>query len=213
MLRLVAISDTHNRHDQMVVPDGDVLVHGGDFTGRGTPDEIRAFNDWLGTLPHRHKVVIAGNHDWGFQISPENARAALTNAIYLEDSGVEIEGLRFYGSPWQPWFMDWAFNLRTDAELRSKWDLIPDGTDVLITHGPPRGILDRTVTLDDVGCLELRRVVERIAPRLHIFGHIHEGYGQTVVGETTFVNAATCNLFYRPVNPPVVVDLEPVRRS
>jgi Icc-related predicted phosphoesterase len=212
MIRLVAISDTHNRHDQIDVPDGDVLVHGGDFTGRGTPDEIRAFNDWLGTLPHRHKVVIAGNHDWGFQISPENARAALTNAIYLEDSGVEIEGLRFYGSPWQPWFMDWAFNLRTDAELRSKWDLIPEGTDVLITHGPPRGILDRTVTLDDVGCLELRRAVERIAPRLHIFGHIHEGYGQTVVGETTFVNASTCNLFYRPVNPPVVLDLEPVRR-
>ncbi len=213
MIRLVIISDTHNLHDQIVVPDGDVLVHGGDFTGRGTPDEIRAFNDWLGTLPHRFRVVIAGNHDWGFQISPDVARAALTNAIYLEDSGVEIEGVRFYGSPWQPWFMDWAFNLRTDAELRSKWDLIPEGTDVLITHGPPRGILDRTVTFHDVGCLELRRAVERIAPRLHIFGHIHEGYGQTVIGETTFFNASTCNLFYRPENPPFVVDLEPVRRS
>jgi Icc-related predicted phosphoesterase len=208
MLRLVAISDTHNLHENVVVPEGDVLIHAGDFTGRGTLPEIEAFNAWLGDLPHRYKIVIAGNHDWGFEREPAAARRALTNAIYLEDAAIELEGVKFYGSPWQPWFMNWAFNLKTDAELRAKWDLIPDGTDVLITHGPPRGFHDRTITFDEVGCLELRKTVERIAPRLHIFGHIHEGYGHTAAGPTRFLNASTCDVFYRPVNPPLVIDFE-----
>jgi Icc-related predicted phosphoesterase len=127
---------------------------------------------------------------------------------YLQDSGVEINGVKFWGSPWQPWFHDWAFNLKTSTQLRSKWNLIPTDTDVLLTHGPPFGILDRTQrTGESVGCHELLLAVRRVSPKLHVFGHIHEGYGMKQVGETLFANASTCTLQYRPTNSPVVVDL------
>jgi predicted phosphohydrolase len=130
-MRLVLISDTHQRHDQLTVPDGDVLVHAGDFSTRGGVEEVARFNAWLGTLKHKHKVVIAGNHDFLFEREPTLARSMLTNVTYLEDSGVTIEGLRFWGSPWQPRFFDWAFNLERGAPLTEKWNLIPTGVDVL----------------------------------------------------------------------------------
>lgn len=218
-MRLVCLSDTHNFHDRLAVPEGDILVHAGDFTMRGRRAEIAAFDSWLGTLPHRHKLVVAGNHDFLFQDEPAAARALLTNATYLEDSGVTLDGVTFWGSPWQPWFFDWAFNLRRGAPLKAKWDLIPAGTDVLVTHGPPHKVRDRVLkpigrgigliigTGDEVGCEELKKAVDRLTPRVHLFGHIHEGYGQETRGKTTFVNAASCDKDYRPANPPIVVDL------
>lgn len=205
-MRLVCISDTHSRHQDLDLPAGDVLVHAGDLTTRGTEKEIRAVDAWLGTLAFRHKVIIAGNHDFGFERDPA-ARSWIQHATYLQDEGVEIEGVRFWGSPWQPRFFDWAFNLDRGAPLRHIWDAIPADTDVLITHGPPHGILDRTAHGEDVGCEELRRAVERVAPRLHVFGHIHESHGTFEGGPTRFVNASTCDLRYRAVQPPVVVDL------
>jgi Icc-related predicted phosphoesterase len=207
-LRLVCISDTHNRHQKLALPPGDILVHAGDFSGRGRPDEIRAFDEWLASLPHRHKVVIAGNHDFLFEKSPAEARALLRHAVYLQDEGVELEGLRFWGSPWQPWFFDWAFNLQRGEPLREKWALIPPGTDVLVTHGPPLGHGDRTADGEAVGCADLLDAVRRLQPRLHVFGHIHEGYGSTLEGRTACHNVSTCDLGYRPVNAPVVVELE-----
>lgn len=145
-MKLVCISDTHSLHRRLQsIPDGDVLIHAGDCLGQGTLENIEDFNDWLGSLPHRHKIVIAGNHDWAFQETPELARQALTSAIYLEDSGVEIEGVRFWGSPWTPIFMNWAFMLGRGEPLYEKWQLIPDDTDVLITHGPPQGIGDEVM--------------------------------------------------------------------
>ncbi|KPQ28552.1 MAG: putative phosphoesterase [Marinobacter excellens HL-55] len=134
-MKLVCISDTHSMHRRIqVIPDGDVLVHAGDSLGQGTLDNIEELNDWLGTLPHRYKIVIAGNHDWAFQETPELAQQALTNAIHLEDSGIEIEGVRFWGSPWTPTFMDWAFMLDRGEPLQRKWQLIPDNVDVLVTY-------------------------------------------------------------------------------
>ncbi len=207
MTRVVCLSDTHNRHRDLEIPDGDLLVHAGDFTGRGRHDEIASFNAWLATLPHRHKIVIAGNHDFLFEREPEKARALITNAVYLEDSGTTAAGLRVWGSPWQPWFFDWAFNLPRGPALAEKWALIPEGVDILITHGPPRGILDRTSRGEAVGCADLRRELARVRPRLHVFGHIHEAYGTHREGGTTCVNAANCDEGYEPVQPPVVVDL------
>jgi predicted phosphodiesterase len=206
-MRIVCLSDTHNLHDRIRVPEGDLLVHAGDATMRGTAEEIAAFFDWLAGLPHRHKVVVAGNHDFLFEREPARARGLVHGATYLEDSAVEIEGLRIWGSPWQPWFYDWAFNLRRGAPLREKWDLIPQGTDVLVTHGPPHGVLDRVDQGELVGCADLREAVTRVRPTLHLFGHIHEGYGQERGEGTTFVNASICDRAYRPVNAPVVVDL------
>ena len=141
-IRIVAISDTHSRHQQINVPDGDILIHAGDATMAGGVAEIAAFDHWLGTLPHPVKLFCAGNHDLLFERNPALARGLITNATYLQDELIEALGLRIYFSPWQPRFFDWAFNLDRGAALRAKWDLIPWPLDVLVTHGPPMGILD-----------------------------------------------------------------------
>ncbi|HOD33276.1 MAG TPA: metallophosphatase domain-containing protein [Holophaga sp.] len=221
-MRIVCLSDTHGFHDQIQVPEGDLLIHAGDLTTTGSEEEVRTVAAWLDRLPHRWKLVIAGNHDRFFEWLPEYAPAYLpAGVIYLQDSGVEIEGLRFWGSPWQPWFCDWAFNLpRRGAKLREKWNLIPLDTDVLITHGPPHGILDEVrgrMTAwgpseegsGPLGCEELAIRLATVKPRLHVFGHIHDGFGFIKKENTTHVNASVCNEDYLPVNPVWVVDLKP----
>lgn len=205
-MRIVLLSDTHRRHGEIVVPDGDILIHAGDFSGHGTRSQINAFDDWLGTLPHPHKVVIAGNHDFLFE-KVENPHGLIRNARYIQDEELQIGGLRIWGSPWQPRFFDWAFNLDRGEPLARIWAKVPQGIDILVTHGPPMGILDRTDRRTEVGCEELKKAMPRIRPRLHVFGHIHEAYGKIQVGDTLFVNASNCNLKYQPVNPPIVVEL------
>ena len=205
-MKIVCVSDTHGLHDRVRVPDGDVLVHAGDLTNHGEWEQLASFNRWLGDLPHRHKVVIAGNHDFCFEQDAERAASMITHGHYLFDTAVDIEGVKFYGSPWQPWFYDWAFNLQRGEEIRAKWDLIPNETDVLITHGPPLGYGDRTVRGDAVGCADLLDAVDRVRPGLHVFGHIHEAYGAFDRDETHFVNASVCTLQYAPTNPPVVFE-------
>jgi predicted phosphodiesterase len=206
-MRIVCLSDTHDLHRDLDVPEGDLLLHAGDSTMLGTPQQIESFDAWLATQPHRHKVVIAGNHDWGFQRTPARARGLLRHATYLEDEAVTVDGLRIWGSPWQPWFYDWAFNLQRGAEIAAKWALIPAGIDVLVTHGPPLGILDRTSRGDEAGCADLLAAVQRVRPRLHVFGHIHEAYGTVLRDGTRFVNASNCTERYRPVQKPIVVDV------
>jgi predicted phosphodiesterase len=205
-MKVVLTSDTHGRHDAIRIPDGDLLIVAGDFTKRGTRDEIAAFDRWIGAQPHRHKVVIAGNHDFGMQDFPDRA-GLVTGATYLEDAETVVEGLRIWGSPWQPRFFDWAFNLDRGEPIRRMWAKIPEGIDILVTHGPPRGILDLTDRGEPVGCDDLRDAVFRIRPKLHVFGHIHEAYGQQEVDGIRFVNACACNLRYAPIQPPVVVTL------
>lgn len=205
-LRLVIVSDTHGFHDDPL-PAGDVLIHAGDGCKRGTLDEAAAWMDALRRQPHAHKLVIAGNHDRCFETTPTLAQPLTAGLTYLLDAETTIEGLRFWGAPWQPWFLSWAFNLQRGPEIAQKWALIPDAIDVLVTHGPPYGILDATYDGRSVGCEELRRAVTRLAPRLHVFGHIHEAYGAQVEGPTLFVNASVCTLRYRPEQAPVVVDL------
>ncbi len=112
-----------------------------------------------------------------------------------------------WGSPWQPRFGDWAFGLDRGPAIRERWDLIPDGLDVLITHGPPAHIGDRLLSGEHVGCEDLRQVVRQRRPRLHVFGHIHEGYGVVREGGITYVNASVCDAAYRAVNRPVVISL------
>jgi predicted phosphohydrolase len=206
-MKIVAISDTHSRHRGISVPDGDILIHAGDATMGGRIDEIAEFNRWLGTLPHPVKLFCAGNHDMLFEKAPAFARSMITNAAYLQDELIEVMGLRIYASPWQPRFFDWAFNLDRGEPLRRKWEMIPEALGVLVTHGPPFGILDQNPKGESCGCEELRPVVERLRPRVHIFGHIHQGYGRMEHEGIKFVNACICDESYRPVNAPVVIEV------
>ena len=209
-MRIVCISDTHSMHAEVAVPDGDVLIHGGDLTGRGESREIESAAAWLGGLPHAHKLVIAGNHDFLFESDPVRARDLIEAAgvTYLQDEGVEIEGVHFWGSPWQPWFHDWAFNLPRGEELQRVWAKIPEHTDVLITHGPPFGVLDRVVRGGmSVGCEALAERLGELDVSLHVFGHIHEAYGiHGRSGERISINASVTNLRYEPIQPPVSVE-------
>jgi Icc-related predicted phosphoesterase len=197
-------------HDRVQVPDGDVLIHAGDFmdTGRN-PTEATGFFAWFEAQPHKHKIVIAGNHDVFFEQYNDMARRLVPTSVhYLEDSGVEIEGIKFWGSPVQPVFFDWAFNRERGFAIRQHWRMIPEDTQVLITHGPPDGVLDETPNGTHVGCFDLTRRLEALNDlKLHVFGHIHHSYGRRDVKDLTFVNAAVCNERYRPINAPQVIEL------
>jgi Icc-related predicted phosphoesterase len=207
-MRIVLISDTHGQHDGLVLPAGDLLIHAGDFSKRGRLDEVAKFMDWFGRLPHTHKVLIAGNHDFLAEKDPHVFQSLVpTGVTYLNDSGTAIGGFKIWGSPIQPWFYDWAFNRRRGADIQRHWDLIPTDTDILITHGPPLGVLDKTVGGDLVGCADLIAKVQAVQPRLHVFGHIHEAHGQEVRGATTFVNAAVLDLDYKMVWGATELDL------
>jgi Icc-related predicted phosphoesterase len=214
-MKIVCLSDTHNCNEKIAVPDGEILIHAGDATINGTQFEVEGFLQWFSTLPHKYKVYIAGNHDWLYENNNRFARLITANfkIIYLQDSFVEIEGLKFYGSPWQPRFFDWAFNLMRGTELAEKWRLIPDDVDVLITHGPPNGILDevpRKYFVENTGCEELIKRVEVLAKKrlkLHVFGHIHCGYGTAEKFGVKFVNASSCDEEYEPTQPPIVVEI------
>ncbi|WP_144821160.1 metallophosphatase domain-containing protein [Marinobacter piscensis] len=209
-MRIVCISDTHSMHRQVDVPDGDLLIHAGDSLGTGSLRELEDLDQWFAELPHANKILIAGNHDWCFEDDPEEARSRVRHAHYLEDSAIELEGLTFWGSPWTPVFFNWAFNLKRGKPLAKRWAKIPEATDILITHGPPAGILDRVDTQKGTlrpGCEDLAAKVETLELKLHIFGHIHEGHGQEIIDDCRYINASTCNGQFKPLNPPIVVDL------
>jgi len=209
-MKLVCLSDTHNRHRELKLPPGDVLLHAGDFTRRGTAAEIQDFNAWLGELPYRHKIVIAGNHDFLFEQQPDQARQLLTEAIYLEDSGIEIAGIHFWGSPVSPRFFDWAFNRERGSEMAEHWSMIPTHIDILLTHTPPHGLLDRIWSGKQVGCEALRIELMRIQPLLLVCGHIHESSGHILSQGMNILNACSLNRYYQPVQPVWTVELDPL---
>jgi Icc-related predicted phosphoesterase len=207
-MRLVITSDTHGCHNSIpVLPDGDFFVHAGDFMNSGVyPQEIVSFNMWLGEQRIKYRVVCCGNHDRLFQNSPESARHFLTNATYLENSGVTIDGVSFWGSPYTPEFMNWAFMYRRRPEANQYWDQMPEGLDVLITHGPPCGILDQaTPDGEHLGCVELLKAVQAKKPKVHIFDYIHGGAGMFENGDTRFINAAYLSEQYQPTAPAGII--------
>jgi Icc-related predicted phosphoesterase len=201
--------------EHAVPNSADILIHAGDFTSHSGNNEVTKFNDYLGTLTGiKHKVVIAGNHDATFDTKfaseqdVAKTKAMLTNCIYLQDSFVELYGIKIYGSPWQPMYSGNGFQLPA-RHMNTVWDKIPADTDILVTHGPPHGVGDSNGTVN-CGCKVLRDTVsERVRPSYHIFGHIHEAYGVWSDGETVFVNASICNRGYRPTRKPILFDIDP----
>jgi Icc-related predicted phosphoesterase len=204
-MKVVAISDTHGYHNLLDLPPADMIIHAGDFCTYGHRKDARDFLEWFGKLDYKHKVVIAGNHDMCFEKDPLRARALIPpNVHYLEDNLREIGGLFVYGSPWQPRFLNWAFNVDR-GNLHWKWRNIPPKLDILITHGPPSGELGGILPDgEDVGDEELREAILEKKPRFHVCGHIHCGYGNYVLEGTQIINAAICTEEYRPVQKPIL---------
>jgi Icc-related predicted phosphoesterase len=197
------------------MPQGDVLVHAGDLTNEGIPAEIFETFAWLSKQPYQRVLCVPGNHDWALaklEQLPRVLRSKFPNVELLMDSEAVVNGLRVYGSPWQPFFNNWAFNfLPGPAGIRQaeeKWAQIPDDTAILITHGPAYGILDETLRRKHVGCVALKHRIAKLSNlRLYIGGHIHEAYGAEKHGDVLYVNACTCDSHYWPTQPPIVADL------
>lgn len=217
-MRILCISDTHNQHRNIpprIIANYnrglDMIIHAGDITEQGTRREVDNFLTWFNDLNFEYKIFVAGNHDFFFENAPQEDIDELLskypNVIYLNDSGVEIEGIKIWGSPVQPWFYNWAFN-RKGEEIKPHWNLIPPDTNILITHGPVAGILDKNRAGQNVGCPHLLSRLNTFENlKLHVSGHIHEGYGQIKEKGTTFVNASVLNYRYYMTNEPIEVNI------
>ncbi|MCH2083122.1 MAG: metallophosphatase domain-containing protein [Saprospiraceae bacterium] len=208
-MKILFISDTHSKHHRFNFPSADMIVHAGDFTRKGTKEEVQDFLTWYQKLDFEHKILIGGNHDFFLEHHSAAFRQMLPKNIhYLEDEGITIEGIKFWGSPITPFFMDYAFNRQRGKEIRAYWDKIPTDVDVLVTHGPPYRILDKTLLQMHVGCRELLSAVQdRIHPKIHVFGHIHEAYGQVKEGNTLFINASALKFKGFGTNSPIIADI------
>lgn len=210
------ISDTHlvpkignPEHEKLLsgLKYCDILIHCGDATGVGTPVEVAKFSAWFSSLPPKHKIYVPGNHDKGFERDSKRSLGLLDPSITcLINESIIVEGIKIYGSPYTPTFgHDWAFNLDR-GRIHLAWNLIPDDTQILVTHGPPHGIRDWSLyTESHAGCEALRDRVKQVKPKVHAFGHIHFGYGTETIDNTCFINAAACNEDYRFVNPPIII--------
>lgn len=226
-LKITLISDTHAKHNQVTkdLPGGDILIHAGDFMTSGySPYEAEEFFKWFNAIDsYETKIFIAGNHDRIMQTDPAWVEMVLDryhSIDYLQDEewvlyfdgpngDMPEENVRIYGTPWQPEFYDWAFNLpRNSEEMKTRWDAIPSNTDILVTHGPAFGYLDIPGGGQNirVGCEMLRHRVDEIHPKIHVFGHIHGSYGHYFNGHTHFFNASVLNERYAYANLPFNVE-------
>jgi len=223
-MKFITISDTHSKHKQIPkewLAEADCIIHAGDISSMGYLHEIKAFCDWFSSLDYKYKIFIGGNHDFSLEPINKNYSQALdlvtsyTNIDYLEDDYIKLldndKIIKVYGSPWQPEFHHWAFNLkRNGVEIEEKWRKIPKDTDILITHGPVRGILDYVpynggeIVGDE---LLLNEVMSRIKPKVHICGHIHYSYGEVLNDNIHFINASTANEQYQMVNKPIIFEI------
>ena len=203
------IADTHSRHRAIRLPKGDVLIHAGDISYRGEKLEVEDFLTWFRKQDFEHKIFIAGNHDFLLEKAKpkEIDNLILDDIIYLNDSSTLVNGYKIWGSPVTPRFFNWAFNRARGEAIRKHWELIPSDTHLLITHGPPYGILDQVANEQHVGCKDLLNRVVEIKPLVHVFGHIHESYGSTKNMGIRFINASQTNESYEVVNKPVVFEL------
>eukprot|EP00511_Aplanochytrium_stocchinoi_P011386 CAMPEP_0204874028 /NCGR_PEP_ID=MMETSP1348-20121228/42274_1 /ASSEMBLY_ACC=CAM_ASM_000700 /TAXON_ID=215587 /ORGANISM="Aplanochytrium stocchinoi, Strain GSBS06" /LENGTH=322 /DNA_ID=CAMNT_0052029661 /DNA_START=136 /DNA_END=1104 /DNA_ORIENTATION=- len=230
-MKIVFISDTHNSHKQFgELPEGDVLIHTGDFSNWGTMKEVKNFANWFSSQPHKTKILVPGNHDmimdkeyydrYYKDWTPDGKKRSTSEALeyfkskeiqVLIDEGTTVDGLRLYGSPWVRQYASWqtAFN-KKEKDILQYWERL-EPADILLTHQPPKGFGDRDGTSKAVGCQHLLdKVVNQVKPRLHVFGHEHLDVGIFENDSITFINAASVDNFYR-VRKPIVVDILPTK--
>lgn len=222
-MKIWFISDTHNRHRELTVPDADLVIHCGDESTHGNAwmnePEARQFLDWYSELDIETKVFVPGNHSTA--VEQRLIRLEEYPEIrFLINEPMQWNGLKLFGSPYTPLYQDWAY-MKKRSRLDEVWQSVPEDVDILITHGPPKGILDLTHDVDSkaliqVGCAALRRhVEERIRPQIHAFGHIHDekgirNYGMFTRGATQFINCSCCNLATKLKNNGFVVEVDDV---
>lgn len=209
ILKFVTISDSHGYHKQLKLPPGDALIHAGDISMRGDELSIIDFLHWFSHQNYEYKILIAGNHDFYFERASigQIEKIIPEDVIYLNDSGTTINNIKIWGSPITPWFFDWAFNRYRGEQIKRHWDLIPLDTDILITHGPISGILDSTKKGEHAGCEDLLNSVNKIKPRVHICGHIHEAYGTVEKAGIKYINASVLSERYELINDPIIFEL------
>ncbi|QYA24380.1 metallophosphoesterase [Gramella sp. MT6] len=205
-MRLICLADTHNRHNEIPIPKGDILIHAGDCTDGGTRNESESFLKWFSSQPHKYKILVPGNHDFYFE-KPENLKNIPENIELLLDRGIEIEGIKFWGSPVTPGLDNWAFNRERGKAIKKHWDLIPDGTKILITHTPPFGILDEIGSGIHLGCEELTKALRVVEPTYHLFGHIHHASGSTSRSDIKYFNLSIMDERLRIMHSPIIIDL------
>ena len=189
-MKVVCTSDTHGMYNNLEILDGDIFIFAGDISEVGRNEVLIDFNQFLGGLPHRYKIIISGNHD----LAPEKISELITNATYLQHELIEIENLKIWGTSWQYWLKDQIERTRKQMLRWLFWDPIPPGIDILITHFPPYKIGDLTRSGKHLGNMDLLTTVRMIKPKYHIFGHIHEAYGiykeKIDNFEITYINAS-----------------------
>jgi Icc-related predicted phosphoesterase len=227
-MKITLISDTHGKHKHVHnkglgdLPGGDLLIHSGDISSMGYEHEITEFAKWFDSIDnYANKIFIAGNHDWGFQNNVEKVKGILTGyktIDYIQDETMSVQDgdgpvVNIYGSPWQPEFYNWAFNLpKKGPELFAKWDAIPSTTDILVTHGPAYGFLDDVEGRkgEHLGCELLADKIKLLKPKIHVCGHIHTGYGHYFDGHTHFFNASVLNEQYLYAHTPWNIEWDPI---
>jgi len=225
-MKIGHISDTHNKHNQVILPDLDMIIHTGDISSKGYEEEVKKFFKWFKSLPIRYKILICGNHDRTFEdaIQPDGVKPEWLikelaefqgdgqSNFYLENSGCEIEGIKIWGSPITPSFhrnYGWAWNRDRGDEIRQVWEQIPFGTDILLTHGPAYCKHDYNHQQAYVGCEDLLWHIKRVKPKIHLFGHIHECGGEKSYDENAiYCNGCACNLQYNVVNKPHIFEMD-----
>lgn len=206
-MTLVCLSDTHGLHQDLLIPDGDVLIHAGDCTDGGTKRETISFLNWFASQPHPHKIIVPGNHDFFFE--KDGVSEIIPAGIeVLIDRRLEIGGIHFWGSPYIPAEGNWAFSKERGVDIRKHWKLIPSETDVLITHTPPYGILDEIRSGLKLGCEELTRILKFVEPSYHLFGHIHHAAGTVFRNNIHHFNLAILDERFRIMHSPHIINIE-----
>lgn len=219
------ISDTHCQHSRLKIEPCHILIHSGDACRTGTSGEMRDFLDWFKDQPAKHKIFVPGNHDQCLDegkvkfFDRDLHRELLIGdwgITYLQDRSAHVENFHFYGMPWTPEFFDWAFMGKPSGDypefgkplMRDVCEQIPSDVDILICHGPPAGILDINTIGKNVGSLDLRIVVDKIKPKLVIFGHIHGGRGHLYQDNIDFVNACSLDEKYDRIGQPISIYID-----
>lgn len=205
-MKICFISDTHNSHSRITIPECDLIVHTGDATFQGYEHELVEFNHWIKSL-NKPFIFVPGNHDRMFENHEHLARAIVKDAIVLINQSYEFKRFKFYGSPVTPFFHNWAFNRLRGPDIKRYWADIPVKTEILLTHGPAMGIMDEARG-HKLGCEELRiRLGNLKKLKIHAFGHIHEGYGSEMHKNVWHVNASICDGKYKPINKPILIEM------